>query len=277
MRAVVSPDVVAPDDVTSGVAAAASRLQDAALSRQPCTPVRDLIGPGDVDAAYAVQQLVTAARLAGGARVVGRKIGLTADAVRRQLGVSQPDFGTLFADMAYGSGEPIPLARLMQPRIEAEVAFVLASDLDVPDPCVADVLRATGFVLAAVEVVDSRIAGWDLRISDTVADAASSGAFVLGTVPHQLSGLDLAQVGVVVEGGGEALSVGAGAACMGSPVIAVMWLAREAVRRGAPLRAGEVVLSGALGPVVDISGPGRYRARFDGLGEVDVVFEEDPA
>ncbi|HEY7044654.1 MAG TPA: fumarylacetoacetate hydrolase family protein [Nocardioidaceae bacterium] len=258
--------------MTEAIASAADRLLAAASSRQPCAPVRDLIGSTDVDAAYAVQQALTEARLAAGARITGRKIGLTSDAVRRQMSVFQPDFGVLFNDRGYASGETLPLSGLLQPRVEAEIAFVLGRDLDLPHASVADVLRATEFVLAAIEVVDSRIAGWDITITDTVADNASSGCYVLGTVARSLLGLDLARVGMVVEHDGSEVSAGSGASCMGSPVTAVAWLAREVARRGMPLQEGEIVLSGALGPVVPVDKPGSFTARIDGFGEIEAVF-----
>lgn len=258
--------------MTEAIDAAADRLLAAVSSGRPCAPVRDLIGTNDVDTAYSVQQALTDARLAAGARVSGRKIGLTSEAVRQQFSVFQPDFGTLFADMGYASGEPVPLTRLLQPRVEAEIAFVLGSDLDRPDASVADVLRATEFVLAAIEIVDSRIAGWDITITDTVADNASSGCYVLGTVPRSLLGLDLATAAMAVEHDGCEVSSGSGAASMGSPVVALAWLAREVARRGMPLREGEVVLSGALGPVIPVDKPGRYTARIEGFGEVEAVF-----
>ncbi len=256
----------------SAVQAAADRLEQSRQSRVACPPVRDLLGIEDVDAAYAVQSELTRRRIAAGARVVGRKIGLTSPTVQRQLGVFRPDFGTLFTGMSFGTGEPIEVGTLLQPRVEAEVAYVLAGDLDAPDASIADVIRATDFVLAAIEVVDSRVAGWDIRITDTVADNASSGAFVLGATPYSLTGLDLAAVGMVLERAGEPVSTGAGSACLGSPTVAVAWLARELARRGDPLRAGDIVLSGALGPMVPVTGPGRFRARLDGLSEVEAVF-----
>ncbi|MFC0440079.1 2-keto-4-pentenoate hydratase [Kutzneria buriramensis] len=261
--------------MTTTTEEAADRLERAAATGKPCAPVRDLIGDTDIDTAYAVQEIQTKNRLAQGARVIGRKIGLTSDAVRSQFGVFRPDFGTLFNDMGYATGEPVPLRRLLQPRVEAEVAFVLRTDIDLPDASVADVLRATDFVLAAIEIVDSRVANWDIRITDTVADNASSGLYTLGCVPFSLNGLDLAQVGMVIEHDGEPVSVGSGAACMGNPVVAVAWLAREVARRGAPLRAGEVILSGALGPMVPVTEPGVFTARLDGLGEVQAVFTDD--
>lgn len=256
---------------TEAVRAADERLRAAAAFGRPCAPVRDLIGDSDQDAAYAVQSLGIARRLDEGRRVVGRKIGLTSPVVQAQLGVDTPDYGVLLDDMIVADREPLDLGRFLQPRVEAEVAFVLGGDLDLPTATVADVLRATEFVLAAIEVVDSRVAGWDITIADTVADNASSGAVVLGTTPRRLDGFDLTELSMSLERDATPVSTGSGAACLGSPVIAVAWLAREVARRGQPLRAGEVILSGALGPMVDATA-GVYRARLDGLGEVRADF-----
>lgn len=274
MAGIVPRAAAIVDLVTSQIQQAADRLRQAAETGRPCPPVRDLLGEHDIDAAYAAQEALTAKRAAS-TRVVGRKIGLTSDAVRSQFGVFQPDFGTLFADMGYATGEPIPLGRLLQPRVEAEIAFVLNHDIDLPDASVTDVIRATDFVVAAIEIVDSRVDSWDIRITDTVADNASSGLYTLGCTPFSLNGLDLAQVGMVVEHEGEPVSTGSGAACVGNPIIAVAWLAREVARRGAPLRAGEVVLSGALGPIVKVTAPGVFTARLGGLGTVQAVFTAD--
>jgi 2-keto-4-pentenoate hydratase len=136
------------------------------------------------------------------------------------------------------------------------------------------VLAAVDYLLPAIEVVDSRIAGWDIQIVDTVADNASSGAVVVGTAPARLSDVDMRLAGMVLEHRGEPVSVGATAACLGSPLRALGWLAGELARRGEPLRAGDLVLSGALGPMVAVTGPGVYEARIDGLGSVRAVFEE---
>ena len=237
----------------------------------PCLPVRDLIGETDQDAAYAVQQEVAAARAASGARLIGHKIGLTSDAVQRQFGVKSPDFGALFDDMFFADREAVALRRFLQPRVEAEVAFVLRDDLDSPGATVADVIRATDFVLPAIEIVDSRIAAWDVRITDTIADNASSGGVVLGSTPRRLDGMDLPGMGMTLERSGVVLSAGCGAACLGSPVAAIAWLARALATHGHALRSGEVVLSGALGPMVTVTSPGSYLARLDGLGSVCAV------
>ncbi len=254
---------------------AATDLLEAYHSGKPVAPLRDrLIPAGDVDAAYAVQRAQVETWLTAGRRPVGAKIGLTAPAVQRAFGVYQPDFGVLFADMAVPDGAEISFADLIQPRVEAEVAFVLGRDLPDEQATVADVLRATDFLLPAIEVVDSRIAGWDISIVDTVADNASSGRYVLGTTPRRVADVDLRLCGAVLEQAGEPVSVGAGAACLGNPLHAVAWLAGTLAAAGNPLRAGDLVLSGALGPMVAVTPGASYEARISGLGSVRATFQE---
>lgn len=187
---------------------AAERLREAERSGKPCIPVRDLVGTAEEG--YAVQEINTRLALEEGRRLVGRKIGLTNAAVRKQLGVDQPDFGMLFADMAYLDTLPVPTERFLQPRAEAEIALVLSSDLVGGSFTVADVIRAVDFVLPAIEIVDSRIVDWDITLADTIADNASSGAFVLGNTPLPLAGLDLRLAGMTMTKGGKEVSTGAG-------------------------------------------------------------------
>lgn len=224
---------------------------------------------------YAVQSLLTRARLDGGRRIAGRKIGLTAPAVQAQLGVDQPDFGVLFDDMACGQHEPIDVRRLLQPRIEAEIAFVLGSDLD--GELDEDTVRAAvAEVVPALEIVDSRIADWDITIVDTVADNASSGLYVLGEPYGPLRDLDLRSVQMTLtDGSGATVSSGTGAACLGDPVTALTWLARTTRDLGEPLRAGEVILSGALGPMVAVVPGTTYTADLTGVGTVRAAFTTD--
>lgn len=252
---------------------AAARIVGAHTSRTPCAPVRDLLEGGTIDDAYAVQQAAARMLSTPGRRLGGRKIGLTSPAVQRQFGVDQPDFGLLFADLAFGDGQLLPTEVLLQPRVEAEVAFVLGRDLAEWPVTPADVLRATEFVVAAIEVVDSRIAGWDITILDTVADNASSGLYVLGASPRLLREIDLHDVCMTMSRDGEEVSTGTGAACLGHPVNAVVWLANAVAERGAPLRAGETVLSGALGKLADVRPGDVFEARIDGLGSVRAVFD----
>jgi 2-keto-4-pentenoate hydratase len=259
-------------DRKQGITDAAARIRRARATGIACAPVRDLLPPGDVDAAYAVQETNTAEWIAEGRRPVGRKIGLTALSVQRQLGVDQPDFGMLYADMAVGDGEEIAGGRVMQPKVEGEIAFVLEHDLTMAQPSFADLLRAVAYAVPAIEIVGSRIANWDIKIVDTIADNASSGLFVLGGPPRMLEGLDLRLCGMVLERRGEPVSVGAGAACLGHPFNAAVWLARKMVKIGRPLRAGDVIMSGALGPMVPVTAGDVMELRISGLGSARVAF-----
>ena len=261
---------------TDMAAEAAARLARAAATGLPCLPVRDLIGADDVPRAYRVQELLVAGWLAGGTRRVGRKIGLTAPAVQAQLGVGQPDFGVLLASMRVGQDEPVVFGRLLQARIEAEVAFVLGRDAGT-DLGIDEVASAIAVARPALEIVDSRIAGWDITIADTVADNASSGLFVLGEGEVPLGPFDPAAVSMTLLEDGEEGSSGTGAACLGSPLNALAWLAATAAAYGNPLRAGEIVLSGALGPMVPVRAGARYEASLSGLGDVRTAFAPESA
>lgn len=254
------------------VNALAARLREAEASRATIAPVRGEIATDDLATAYAVQQANVDRRVANGERIVGRKIGLTSLAVQTQLGVDQPDFGALFASMARGDGEPIPLPQLIQPKVEAEIALVLERDLTHEQHTFADIVRATACALAAIEIVDSRIRNWDIRFVDTVADNASSARFVVGSRPVPLAQLDLAGCAMELSRDGEVLSRGNGAACLGNPLNAAVWLADRMVQLGTPLRAGDVVLTGALGPMVAVKAPGAYTAQIEGLGSVRATF-----
>jgi 2-keto-4-pentenoate hydratase len=261
-----------PSESSPEVVEAAERLLRAAADGTPCDPVRELIGESDVDAAYAVQERLTAARLASGATIVGRKIGLTSPAVQAQIGVDQPDFGVLFDDMGYAETDTVPMSRLLQPKAEAEVAFVLKEDLVEGDLDVAQVRAAIDYAVAALEIVDSRVAGWNIRFGDTVADNASSGLYVLGSEPKTLDEVEPVEVEMTMERNGEPVSSGNGAACLGDPLNALSWLARTARDFGEPLRAGQVVLSGALGPMADVSHGDVVTAQITGLGSVTARF-----
>lgn len=253
---------------------AAERLLTALADRTACPPVRDLIGPTDLAAAYRVQERITAGRTAAGARVVGRKIGLTSKAVQEQMGVDQPDFGVLFDDMAYGDGDLVPTGRLLQPKAEAEVAFVLKADLADGRLDIDQIREAIDYGVAALEVCDSRIAGWDIAFADTVADNASSGIYVLGHDRKTLDEFTPVDVGMRMLINGVEVSTGDGAACLGDPLNAVAWLARAARDFGEPLRAGQVILSGALGPMRPLASGDEVAVQISGLGTVHARFSE---
>jgi 2-keto-4-pentenoate hydratase len=267
------------------VSAAVERLSQAQATRVPCAPVRDLIGTDDLAAAYAVQQELVRARLAAGATVVGRKIGATSEAVQNQLGVDQPDFGYLLDEMdvsraAVDGGGPISMRTLLQPRVEAEVAFRLGRDIDVPeDEITLELVRdAVDVALPALEIVDSRIADWKIGFTDTVADCASSALFVVGTDAKPLGSspgeVEPVEVDMTLSINGEVRSSGNGAACLGDPLEALRWLAVQASRFGDPLRAGHLVLSGALGPFVPFAPGVRVEASISGFDTLSAEFEE---
>lgn len=257
----------------NSIAEAAKLLRDAQATGYWIAPLRDTFPGLDVDAAYAIQKLNTEFALAAGARLVGAKIGLTSPAVQKQLGVDSPDYGVLLDNMGYPEGMPIPMTGLQQPKIEAEVAFVLGRDLDLQNPTIVDVINAIDYCLPALEIVGSRIDGWNIKLVDTVADNASSSAWVIGAAPKKLHEVDLRACAMTMTRDGEVVSRGTGAACLGHPLNAVLWLARTMARVGAPLKAGQLVLSGALGPMVPVEAGKTYTAQIEGLGSVTAVFE----
>lgn len=259
------------------VAEAAARLRHAASTGLPCAPVRDLVDATDLATAYAVQAVNNRERIRAGAVVVGRKIGLTSEVVQRQLGVDQPDFGVLFADMEVPDGGVAPMERLLQPKVEAEIAFGLAADLAEGDLDDAQVRAAVAWAAPALEIVDSRIAGWDISFADTVADNASSGLYVIGTPQVDLASIDPVSVEMAMTLNGVEVSVGRGSASLGDPLVALAWLARAARDVGDPLRAGQVVLSGALGPMVAVTAGDAVSATISTLGSVSVTFGDEEA
>jgi 2-keto-4-pentenoate hydratase len=242
----------------------ADRLTHGSRTGQPVEPIRDLLGAGDIDLAYAVQEELMRRRQAAGGSVVGRKIGLTSPAVQQQLGVDQPDFGVLFADMNVSDAAVVPSGRLLQPKAEAEVAFVLKADLDAGDLDSQQVRAAVDYAVAALEIVDSH----------TIADNASSGLFVLADKRLTLDDFEPRDVEMRMYADGVLLSEGTGAACLGDPLNALSWLARTARHFGSPLQAGQIILSGALGPMIPAPPGTRISAEIGVLGSVSAVFSQ---
>lgn len=253
---------------------AADLLNQARVEATATPPVRDMLGSTDVAGAYAVQAELTRRRVEAGATVVGRKIGLTSPAVQKQLGVDQPDFGVLFEDMAFTNDAKVAIDDLVAPKVEAEVAFLLGADLD--GPLDLDTVRsAVTHAIPALEIVDSRVADWDITIVDTVADNGSSAAYVLGTEAKALTDVEPRDVEMTLTVDGEVASTGNGAACLGDPLEALLWLARTAQDFGEPLRKGQVILSGALGPMVPASPGTTVHADITGLGSVTIHFQQE--
>lgn len=258
--------------INKKISAAAKRLREAADKKETCQPIRNLIGETDLEKAYAIQNINTALRVAGGAKIVGCKIGLTSNAIQKQLGVDQPDFGMLFNDMEVWNNGEIPFSELMQPKVETEIAFVMGKDLDQTHIGTADVLSAVAYALPSIEIVGSRIENWNIKITDTIADNASASHYVLGHQPVPLRKLDLVGCNMVMKKKNRKVSEGIGAACLGSPINATIWLAQKMAHLGQPLRAGDVVLTGALGPMAAVKAGDSFTATIEGLGSVSVKF-----
>ena len=250
----------------------AGELYEAAVGRVPVAPLTERADGLTIEDAYAIQTRVIERRIAGGARPVGRKIGLTSAPMQRMLGVDEPDFGVLLDDMVVEDGDEIPLGSLLQPRVEAELAFVMETDLAGPGVTTAKALTAVAGVLPAIEVVDSRVADWRIKLVDTVADNASSGLIVVGGRMRKVTDLDLRLIGVVVSRNGELLDTGAGAAALGNPARCVAWLANKLGGLGAGLKAGDVVLPGAVHRMVPVRPGDVFRAEFSRLGAVTARF-----
>ena len=250
----------------------AAQLLRAAYSSGVIAPLRDYLAPTDAAAAYTVQEINTRLWEAEGRRIVGRKAGLTAKAVQQQLGVDQPDFGVLFDDMRVADGEKLDPAKCLQPKAEAEIAFVLGSDLPSASSTPAEVAAAVATVHAAIEIVDSRIADWKITFADTVADNGSSAFFVLADEGLPLEGLDLEGAAMVMEINGETVSTGIGSAALGNPLNAAAWLACTLAQRGEPLKAGDILLAGALGPMVALKPGDHVIADVGGIGTCSFTF-----
>ncbi len=249
----------------------AAALDLAEQNADPIEPVRDTLTEAGIPP-YNVQRHLVKRSCARGLSVVGRKIGLTSKTVQDQLGVDQPDYGVIFSDRIFGDNAEISPDRFIAPRVEAEVAFILAQDIEKPDTTWADVLRATDYVLPAIEIVDSRVADWNIRFADTVADNASFGACILGGPAQKLDGLDLSAAEMTVAANGQQVATGHGAACLGNPINAVVWLAKTLNAHGETLKAGDIILSGALGAMVPAEPGTSYRADISGLGHVSFSY-----
>lgn len=247
---------------------AAQALRDARAQRRTIPRVSETFDVRGVEAAYTVADINVRAELAAGKRISGMKVGLTSKAVQQQLGVDQPDFGILFSDMEFLSGQDIPGTRLIQPKVEAEVAFVIGRDVPPGVPTWSEFLASLAYAVAAIEIVDSAITDWKITLVDTVADNASSGLYVLGDQPVGIGALSLADVGMQLDKNGQAASIGGGSACLGHPLRAAYWLARAMAERGQGLRAGQIVLSGALGPMVPVVAGDLVQVRIGALGGV---------
>lgn len=243
-------------------------LQKAEKANVPCAPIRDFFDGKDLNAAYRVQEFIRDQKVAKGQKLVGRKIGLTSKKVQAQLGVDQPDYGVLLNRMQVQNGGTLPFSELMQPKAEAEIAFVLKKNLSRKNHTLEEVRAAIDYAVVAIEIVGSRIENWDITITDTIADNASASHFVLGEKKVDVHALDLENCQMQLHINNKLVSEGTGKACLGNPLIATQWLADKMVEMKNPLKAGDIVLSGALGPMVNLHPADKVNAEIDGLGAV---------
>lgn len=247
-------------------------LYDCWRTRRTVAPLREREPDIAIGDAYRIQERFVARRVAAGETIVGKKIGATSKPVQDFLGVYQPDFGMLTSGMVYQEGDTIDLGTMIQPKAEAELAFVLKADLKGPGITAMDVIRATDYVLPCFEIVDSRIVDWKIKIQDTVADNASCGVFLLGKTKGDPRVLDITLAGMVLEKNGEIFSTGVGAAVQGSPANAVAWLANTLGALGIPFKAGEVILSGSQSALIPVVGGDELVCTVGGLGSCRVKF-----
>lgn len=255
-------------DLQNRIEQAAEALWQSRETHTPIARISETYGIEGIEHAYAVAAINTRRRTAQGDRIVGKKVGLTSQSVQQQLGVDQPDFGILFAGMEYLDGDDVPMSRLIQPKAEVEIAFVVDRDLTSEKPSWSEFLSALAYALPALEIVDSAITHWQLTLVDTVADNASCGLYVLGNQPQTIGQASLADVGMQMSLNGQVAAVGTGAACLGHPLRAAYWMACMMASRGEGLQSGEIILSGALGPMVSIRQGDVLQAQIGGMGSV---------
>ncbi|KZE38990.1 2-keto-4-pentenoate hydratase [Bhargavaea cecembensis] len=248
-------------------------LKRAEAEKQSVSPLTELHPGMTVEDAYRIQLKAINEKVEGGRTITGKKIGLTSFAMQELLGVDQPDYGHLLDSMEVEPNGEIPLEQLFQPKVEGEIAFVLKKDLKGPDVTVEDVLDATEYVVPSLEIVDSRIRDWKIKLPDTIADNASCGLYVLGKEKFPLDGLDLAKIEMTLYKNGELMNSGSGADVLGHPANCVAWLANKLSEYDVTLKAGEIVLSGALSAAVEVREGDRFTAEFTELGNVSVSFK----
>lgn len=253
----------------------ANALWEATLKNEGIvTPISDEWPDMTVDDAYDIQMVNIKRALENGDRITGKKIGLTSKAMQEMVNVDEPDYGHLLASMEVKHGDTISMSKILQPRVEAELAFILKEDLVGPKVTVLDVMKATEYIVPSLEIVASRIKDWKIKLVDTVADNASSGLYILGDDKFRVDQVDLVQAGMVLYKNGKMVNTGIGAAALGNPAYCVAWLANRLYEYGVVLKKGEVVLSGALSSAVSAEAGDVVTAVFSKLGEVSVEFVE---
>jgi 2-keto-4-pentenoate hydratase len=251
----------------------ADNLFMAERNRKAIAPLTQTYPELTVKDAYMVQLGVMSRKVSEGRKVIGKKVGLTSVAMQKMLGVNEPDYGHLFDDMKIEDNSIIKTNELLSPKVEAEIGFILGEDLKGPKITYLDVLMATKYVMPTLEIIDSRIEEWKIQLVDTVADNGSSAKVVTGSQLTQIEGIDLRTVGMVLYKNGEMVATGAGAAALGHPAHAIAWLANKLSEFDITLKAGELILPGALSAALTVQKGDQISAHFGKLGSVSVIFE----
>ncbi|MEK4198009.1 2-keto-4-pentenoate hydratase [Cytobacillus sp. FSL K6-0265] len=250
----------------------AEKLAEAESTRIGIEPLTEINPQITINEAYSIQLENIHRKVNNGEKVIGKKIGLTSKAMQELLGVDEPDYGHLLNSMVIENNGEISCTRRLQPKVEAEIAFILKKDLKGPNVTAEDVIAATDYIMPALEIVDSRIKNWQIQLADTIADNASSGLYVLGGTPTKVEEVDLELMGMALYKNGEIANTGAGAAALGNPAICVAWLANKLFEYDITLKEGEVILSGALSAAIEAISGDVFLAKFAQIGVVSVRF-----
>jgi len=251
----------------------ASELLEAEATKVAIAPFTERYSEITVTDAYHVQLQVVKQKLEAGRHIIGKKVGLTSKAMQTMLNVNEPDYGHLLDDMEVQDQSIVKANEMIAPRIEAEIGFILDRDLKGPDVTFLDVLLATKYIVPTLEIIDSRIADWKIKLIDTVADNGSSAKVVIGKKKTSIDNIDLRDLGMILFKNGEQVATGAGAAALGHPAHAIAWLANKLSEFDISLKAGEIILPGALSGAVQVKAGDHIEARFGSIGSVSVAFE----
>jgi 2-keto-4-pentenoate hydratase len=262
--------------MTNSIEAIATRLDTAWKTHNPIQPITETDGINDVATAYAIQTYWTNMRMADSEKIVGRKIGLTSKAIQQQLGVNEPDYGTLWQSSFYSAKNgkvKIPASDFLQPRIEGEIAFLIGKPLRESDITLEQVLEATEACAMGIEIVASRIADWKIKLVDTIADNASYGGFTLGPWDQKMKNTDLGALAMTIHHNGELAAEGLGSAALGHPARSTAWLANKLLEFGVSLEPGDIVISGGITKMLPVKAGDEFRFTLTGQPDLTVTFE----